>query len=145
MTTDKEKDMSFELRGTAGIQGESLRLFMGALGYYPARPNGGWATSNQALAPNRVISTRNAIRLHNLKREEWVEIMPGWFGVPFMNLGITINNYAMNVIQAAKLVEHVKLVPVRKAPNGMMLAIDPNANLIRAADPSYMAIFGLPQ
>lgn len=137
--------MSYELRGTAGIQGESLRLFMGQLGYRPARPNGGWATDNPALAGNRVLSTRTAIKLHNLPREAWVEVMPGWFGVPFLNLGILVNSYAMNVIQAAKLVKQVKLVPVRDAPNGMMLAIDPNANLIKAADPAYMAMFGLAQ
>lgn len=135
--------MSFNLQGTVEIQGESLRQFMAQLGYRPARPNGGWYTDNETLAGNRILSTRTAIKLHNLQREEWQEIAPGWYGVPQFNLNIAISPYMLNKLQAAKIVKQVKFTPVRKAINGVRMPVDLNANLIKVVDEVYWNMLGI--
>ena len=137
--------MAYELLGTQLIQQESLRLFMASLGYFPARPNGGFRNQNPELAANAVLSTRTAIKLHNLSRSEWVKTEDGRYAAEGLNLTLRLNDYAVNVSQAAKMVHEVKLVPNKKAVNGFTMPVDANANLIRVTHPEYWEMFGIPQ
>lgn len=136
--------MTFQVTPTADIQAESLRLFMAALGYYPARQNGGFITMNPALAANSQYSTRTAITLHNLSREDWKQ----YRGTPFygpegLDLQLLVTEYTLNVIMATKLVEKVKFQASRKAPCGLVFPPDQNANLIRAMSKGYLPLFGI--
>lgn len=136
--------MDFQLVGTVEVQMESLRMFMQQLGYVPYRPNGGWITSNPALQANRVISTRTAIKLHNLSRKEWKEFKDGWFHPKGIPVDIAVNTYALNILMSHKIVQQIKLQAKRSAENGFVFPPDANANLIKFTDKRYHKLFGLP-
>jgi len=130
---------------TGNVQAESLRLFMGMLGYVPARWNGGFVTENPRLAGNRTLSTATAIKLHNLTGDEWVESeeAPGWYLPAGFNLRIAITAYGVNMLQASKIVQHIKFQPKRTATNGLSLPKDENVHLVRFVDQRYAPLFGL--
>lgn len=134
-----------EIINTTAIQAESLRLFMAQLGYRPWRGNGGWITDNPAMSANRTLSTKTAIGLHNRKRKDWVEVGPGWYGLPDLKLRLVVTAYGLNLLNAAKLVKEIKLQPSRRATNGLVMPPDALAHLIKIKDEKYWALFGLKQ
>lgn len=137
--------MTFQVVPTADVQAESLRLFMKALDYEPARINGGFITYNKRMAANSQYSTRTAIKMHNLPREGWQKYKDTPFYEP-IGLGfecqLLITDYTLNVIMATKLVEQVKFQPSRKAWNGMVFPPDTNAHLVKTL-PEYRPLFGI--
>lgn len=138
--------MTFEVVHTDQVQAESLRLFMEQLGYFPARPNGGFITYQRELQANRAVSTRTAIKLHNLTREDWVKYKDSnWYAPANLPLETLISDYALNRLMAAKLVEKVKFQSSRKCLNGLVFPPDPLAHLVKVADESYRPLLGLPE
>lgn len=141
--------MTFEIVPTDAVQAESLRLFMQALGYRPARVNGGFITDNPYLQANRQLSTATAIKLHNRGKAGWekfkVEGHDGTWYRPkgLSGVDILMSPYGLNVLLATKLVKEVKFQASRKAINGLVFPPDPLANLIKAADPRYLREFGI--
>lgn len=133
-----EKKAEFRLYDTSVIQAESLRLFMASLGYLPARPNGGWITENPALIANRNISTRTAIRLHNLPENEWVSVTQGWFRPSGINIDLAVTRATLRVVFANKLVHQVKFSPAKNTTNGLSMPVDPLAHLVKPADAQFL-------
>jgi hypothetical protein len=136
--------MEFQLVGTVEVQMESLRMFMQQLGYVPYRENGGWITANPALQANRVMSTRTAIKLHNLTKKGWKEFKPGWYHPAGIPVDIAVNSYSLNILLTHKIVQQVKLQAKRSATNGFVFPPDANANLIKFTDKRYHKLFNLP-
>ncbi len=140
--------MTFEVVSTKSLQAESLRLFMQALGYVPARANGGFYTDNPFMAAHQQVSTATAIKLHNKGRTGWqrhrVEGSDQvWYRPKGLNVSILLSEYGLNVVLTAKLVKEVKFQASRKAPNGLVFPRDPLANLIKPNDRRYLSSFGI--
>lgn len=135
--------MTFQVVATADIQAESLRLFMQALGYYPARVNGGFFTMNPSLAANRVVSTATAIKLHNLTRNDWKRYKDTpYYRAENLPLEILVSEYTLDVLMVTKLCEQVKFQASRNHLNGLVFPPDANANLIKTRE-SLRSLFGI--
>ena len=137
----------FQLVETDRVQAESLRLFMMALGYVPARENGGWVTENPYLQANRNISTATAIRLHNKGKGGW-EVYPvkapgTWYRPKGENVDILLSPYGLNLVLNSKLVKEVKFQASGKHMNGLVFPKDPLAHLIKPLDRRYFKEFGI--
>lgn len=135
--------MDFQLMSTSEIQAESLLRFMQQLGYQPYRQNGGWITTNPALQANRVISTRTAIKLHNLRKKDWKEFKPGWYAPKGIPVDVACSAYSLNILLQYKIVHAVKLQAKRSAENGFVFPPDELANLVKFTDKRYGSLFGV--
>lgn len=136
--------MTYQVLDTFELQAESLLMFMRQLGYQPYRPNGGWITTNPILQANRVISTRTAIKLHNLRKKDWKEFKPGWFTPKGVPVDVACSAYALNILLQHKIVHEVKLHAKRDAVNGFVFPPDELANLVKLTDKRYHVLFGIP-
>jgi hypothetical protein len=110
---------------TFAIQAESLLRVMQVLGFRPHRENGGFISSFHKA--NRVISTRTAIRLHNLTINEWTAYSEGlgndaiMYAPEGINVAFSLTPEGRDIVLASKLVHKVKFNPSRKEPNGIVL------------------------
>lgn len=127
--------MDDKVKDTMGLQMESLRIFMGSLSYTPARANGGFYTDLPLLASRSQLSTRTAIRLHNLDRSDWDKVPGKDLYTPSQYSGMQglfeVTAAGLAYIQAMKLVKEVKFTPTKRAPNGLLLKHE-NCHLVKA-------------
>lgn len=148
-------DKDFQQVDTKNIQLESLFNFMAYLGYEPARidrdtcsgkerhkvRNGGWQMfgGEAAKGANRNISTRTAIKFHNLEIDDYEEIIPGWFSPKGVNMDIRLSKYALNVLLAHKIVHQVKFQAANRAIRGIQFQSD----MVSFTDPVYATLYGV--
>lgn len=140
--------MTFKIVTTVSMQAESLFLFMQALGYRPARNNGGWITDNPYLQGNRNLSTATAIKLHNKDKRGWEKLtIPGapgtWYRPKGLNVDVCLSAYGLNRLLSAKLVEQVKFQASNKYLSGVVFPQDEHANMIKPVDKRYLKDFGI--
>lgn len=126
---------------TFSLQAESLLQFMVKLGYTPARSNGGFET--HLYPANSIVSTRTAIKLHNLTKDQWLRDPDGSYVPGNLPLKLRLNAYGVNNVLAAKFVHQVKLTPCRNSSNGIKMPKDEGSHLIKLVDESYGDMFGL--
>jgi hypothetical protein len=117
----KENTMQFEIGNTHQIQVDSMTAFMQSIGYKYV--NKGWESEVDSLKHIRRLSHRTAIALHNLQADEWVQHEDGTMS-PAINGNIfdmRMGPYMLAQVQAAKIVQKVKMQPNRKAVEGIEL------------------------
>lgn len=143
----------FQVVDTAQIQLDSLLAVMDTVGYRIDRaggtlpdgkpdkrkPTGGFVTDNPNLKANRNLSLTTAIKIHNAPRKQWLKVAEGWYKLQLDGVDIILSVYALNILFARKLVEKVKFIKDRKAPNHIKL----QSHMVKPANRAYTTMLGL--
>lgn len=127
----------FELKDTSKVQEQSLILFMQNLSYVPSGT--GWKTENKVLKANTTLSHSTAIKLHNLKRDQWKSIGNGWWKPEGLNISLAVSTYGLVQLFAKKLVHKVKIQHNRRSKNRLTV----QSYMVKLNDKHYAEELGL--